>query len=58
MRVKTLKPTTENLGMYNAWVADGKDKNERNERLSLSPKELRDDIKRHVILCFKLKKVK
>jgi len=55
VRVKTLKPDDNSLGRWNVYVSEGKDKAERNERLSEAPEALRTIIKNHVILCFKMR---
>ena len=55
MRISTTKPDNESLGMWNCYVAEGKDKNDRNARLSAAPEHLRDDIKIHVETVFELR---
>lgn len=55
MRAPTRKPNNDNLGMFNVWVTEGKDKNERKARLLESPSHLQDDIRKHVISVFKMR---
>ena len=55
MRAPTRKPNNDNLGMFNVWVTEGKDKNERKARLLESSSHLQDDIRKHVISVFKMR---
>ena len=55
MKIKTKKPENEYLGCWNAYVAAGKTKEERNKRLSEAPERHRDNIIKHVTTVFKLR---
>lgn len=57
MIAPTLKPDNANLGEWNAYTEQGKDKQERNKRLKQAPERLRKDIRIHVTTVFKLRKL-
>lgn len=44
----------KSLGQWNAYVEDGKTKEERNNRPNEVPEELKAIVKSHVIMAFKL----
>ena len=55
IKVSTPKPESDNLGMWNVYVCEGKTKDDRNARLSQAPENLRPDIIKHVTLVFKMR---
>lgn len=48
--------TERTRGQWNGYVASGKDKAERSKRLAEVPEELREEVKRHVMTMFSIKK--
>ncbi len=48
-------PRYDNLGTWNAYVAAGKDREERAARLATVPERYRREVERHVIGYFRLK---
>ena len=58
LRVRVLRPDNENLGQWNAFVADGKTTEERKLRLSSAPKRLQKDIKIHAQMVYRMRGLK
>jgi len=48
----------DNLGVWAAYVEKGKTKEERNLRLNATPAHMKEQVKNHVITCFKLRAAK
>ncbi len=53
-----IPPTSVNLGMLNAYVEAGKDREERAARLATVPDNLRQAVQRHVQAYFRIKSAK
>lgn len=51
-------PRYDNLGTWNAYVAAGKDREERAARLATVPERYRREVERHVIGYFRLRALK
>ena len=59
---KTINPLytkrERTMGEWNAYVEKGKTKEERNLRLNAVPAHMKEQVKGHVVTCFKLRAVK
>lgn len=59
---KTINPLyaerQRTMGEWNAYVEKGKTKEERNVRLNAVPENMKEQVKAHVVTCFKLRAVK